>query len=152
MTTANQARHANPAVRFPFDEFRGLTSLSCAPPTPSGRVGALIRYRAMEHDSKAPEHSTTRKRRRRTVMLLGLMLLSAYAGGYLRLRATHRLTHFSNAEHWHPEKREAGHHIGNGAVRTSQTVQTMYKPLMLAEETLRNLADRLTGCPSKCAS
>jgi len=40
----NQARHANPAVRFPFDGFRRFESSWCALPARSGRVGALIRW------------------------------------------------------------------------------------------------------------
>jgi hypothetical protein len=40
---ANQARHTNPAQRLAFDAFLKFESSFCAPPAPSGRVGALDR-------------------------------------------------------------------------------------------------------------
>ncbi len=51
-TQANQARHTNPAQRFASGGSLRFESLPCAPPTPSGRVGALIRWPIPEHATR----------------------------------------------------------------------------------------------------
>ncbi len=68
-------------------------------------------------------------------LVLVALLSVVYAGAYVLLRATHRISCSSNAWHWHPEKWNLAHHFDMDArVRPWSPV---FKPLMLAEEMVR---------------
>ena len=101
----------------------------------------------MEEGKAMSDSCRARRRiqRRRRFTTIAIALVVAYLTGYVGLRATHRITHFSNAEHWHPEKRSPGHSVSEGGFRTPALVLAPFKPLMLAEEALRNAAARMGG-------
>src|SRR5687768_913799 len=98
----------------------------------------------MEEDKAMFDSSRARRvmKHRRDFTTVAIALIVVYVAGYVGLRATHRITHFSNAAHWHPEKRSAGHSVSEGGVRTPPLVLALFKPLMSAEEALRNAAAR----------
>lgn len=73
------------------------------------------------------------------IRLMALLIAVAvvYTSAYFGLRATHRITHFSNANHWHHEKRFPGHFVGVAHDR-AWLVEWTFKPLMLAEQAFHN--------------
>ena len=50
--------------------------------------------------------------KRKHLVLLLIAFTSLYGASYAALRLTGTFRHFSNANHWHSEKRSPGHYIG----------------------------------------
>ena len=72
-----------------------------------------------------------------------LFLFSLYLVSYVYLRASHRITHLSNEQHWDPDKRSPGHYVRTSPNRSASDkfIGIAFKPLMLLEETYHNLID-----------
>ena len=87
-----------------------------------------------------------RARRRWLIVAAACLLLGSYCGVYSMLRAGHAIMHYSNADHWHPEKRTAGHYVSASTYGAWDVVlDTLFWPLMRAEESCHGLADRRAG-------
>ena len=66
---------------------------------------------------------------------------TAYCVAYLALRSTHFITHYSNADHWHPETRSPGHFVDtrSGMRLFDRVLKIVFCPAMLAEQVARNI-------------
>lgn len=69
--------------------------------------------------------------------LLVTVVLGLYMVSYLELRSSHQIRHYSNADHWHHEKREPGHSVHAGR-DTHPVISRCFKPLMLMEQAYHN--------------
>lgn len=65
-----------------------------------------------------------------------------YCTAYVTLRSKHVIMHFSNADHWHPEKRSSGHFVDTRSDKalSDRAVKIVFCPAMLAEQLVRNTA------------
>ena len=81
-------------------------------------------------------------KRKRILLAAALVLIAMYAGAYVTLRANHTIMHKSNAHHWVPHKRQAGHRVScSSGSLGSQLAGLVFKPAMSVEESCRNMAD-----------
>lgn len=69
------------------------------------------------------------------LLLIAFALL--YSASYAALRLTGTFTHFSNANHWHAEKRSPGHNIGTPG--DDVVLEAAFWPLRSSEELLHAL-------------
>ena len=79
---------------------------------------------------------------KRKGIVIGLVAFAVlYCGVYVALRSEHVIMHFSNADHWHPEKRSPGHFVDTRSDKTisDKIVKVIFFPAMLAERTFRNI-------------
>jgi hypothetical protein len=75
--------------------------------------------------------------------MIGVAVFAAlYCAAYIILRSQHVIMHFSNADHWHPEKRSPGHFVDTKSdnVVSDRIIKVVFFPAMLAEQTARNIA------------
>lgn len=79
-------------------------------------------------------------KRRVVIVLLVVIALAAYGFSYMGLRASHRIAHYSNANHWDPEKRSTGHYVGT-ANDSDWQIELAFKPLMLLEQAFHNVTE-----------
>ncbi|HOW66704.1 MAG TPA: hypothetical protein P5186_24935 [Candidatus Paceibacterota bacterium] len=78
---------------------------------------------------------------RRTWFVVSIaVVVLAYVGAYLHLRASHRIMNYSNSHHWVAEKRSPGHHVV--AARDSDAFAcVVFQPLMLVERGYHQIVD-----------
>jgi len=78
--------------------------------------------------------------KRWSVLLVAVVVL--YVGAYGGLRCAHIVTHYSNADHWHPEKRSPGHFVDTGTDGSldSELIRVLFFPLMCAERAYHEFA------------
>lgn len=75
------------------------------------------------------------KRKHLVLLLISFALL--YGASYAALRLTGTFTHFSNANHWHAEKRSAGHNISTPG--DDVVLEAIFWPLRSGEALLHAL-------------
>jgi len=76
-------------------------------------------------------------------IMIGVAVFAVlYCSAYVVLRAQHVIMHFSNADHWHPEKRSPGHFVDTRTDKavSDRIIKVIFFPAMLAEQTVRNSA------------
>ncbi len=79
-------------------------------------------------------------RMKRVLSLCLILVLAGYCGAYVALRASHRIMHFSNAQHPHPEKWSPEHHV-DVTTGDDWVIDFAFQPLMFLERTVRNATD-----------
>ena len=66
-----------------------------------------------------------------------------YCTAYVALRSQRIIMHFSNADHWRPEKQSPGHFVDIRSDKnlSDPIIKIAFFPAMRAEQMVRNIAD-----------